>query len=463
LKSTKMLKFCFVAVLVVIMAGNVFAGGLNLAGVGAKALGMAGAFRAVADDWSAMYWNPAGLAGQATGIHLEAKVLFPVTWVTPNGPSLNDQYDGYYLYRNGVEQTSVAAQYPAGAFAFVYQVNEKFTAGLSVYAPAALGAEWDDLFIAPFHGYREDPAYPDKDWYSDLKVIDIHPTFGYQVAEKVAVGVGFSIRHSSITLQNPQVQIYPGSVSPANHVFIDGILEGSGWGYGFNVGVLVDITEKLHAGIVYAGEIVITHDGTVEQTLYLPGLAGGGTRHAIPDAEADLPLPAEFGFGLAYDVNEKLTVAADVHWTNWETLETIDILLDGDGLLVDPTTGDPIPADDVVKEMYWENTLRYNVGMNYVASEKLDLRLGYYFDPTPIPDKTLVATITDVADKSNISIGFGYDLSENFNLEGYWEHLVSGEKTAAASDNTGDGIYDNVPGDWKMQVDTFGFQLNYRF
>ena len=34
----------------------------NFAGVGVRAMGMGGAFVGVADDFTAMYWNPAGLA-----------------------------------------------------------------------------------------------------------------------------------------------------------------------------------------------------------------------------------------------------------------------------------------------------------------------------------------------------------------------------------------------------------------
>ena len=36
--------------------------GQNAAGIGTRSLGMAGAFTAVADDASAVYWNPAGTA-----------------------------------------------------------------------------------------------------------------------------------------------------------------------------------------------------------------------------------------------------------------------------------------------------------------------------------------------------------------------------------------------------------------
>ena len=39
------------------------ANGLNLNGLGTRAQGMGGAFVSVADDFSAVFWNPAGAAG----------------------------------------------------------------------------------------------------------------------------------------------------------------------------------------------------------------------------------------------------------------------------------------------------------------------------------------------------------------------------------------------------------------
>ena len=53
----------FAAILAValLFAQGAEAGGFALSGVGSKAIGMGGAFRGLADDWSAAYWNPAGL------------------------------------------------------------------------------------------------------------------------------------------------------------------------------------------------------------------------------------------------------------------------------------------------------------------------------------------------------------------------------------------------------------------
>ncbi len=438
-------------------------GGWNLAGVGAKALSMSGAFRAIADDHSAMYWNPAGLAGQSTSLYLEAKTLFPMTWVTPNTPSTTPGFDGYYLYRNGMKRTSKATIYPAGSFSFLYQVDNKITTGLSVFSPSALGNEWDRLTLGPYQGYNENPSYPSKDWSTDFKVMDIHPTVGYRVDEKLRIGLGISIDYANVVLQAPKVTPSDDGTGnpipmPAHHFFIDTELNGDGIGYGFNIGILYEVNEKLRVGASYHSPVTIGLKGSVKQTLYMPNITEEENRKAEPDAEADLPLPMDFGVGAAYEPIEYMTVAADIVWTNWKTVDEIDIDMDGVGL-------DGQAAQDSKLILHYEDTIRLSLGVNYILDPKkgLELRGGYYYDPTPIPGETLRPNITDAANKSNFSLGCALNLSEKVMLEGYWEHLFSGKRTVSAKDNDGDGLYDNVPGEWKTQVDTFGFSLRYLF
>ena len=52
-----------------LFTGSILAGGFQINEHGAKAMGMGGAFTAVANDASAIYWNPAGLT-QLSGTQL---------------------------------------------------------------------------------------------------------------------------------------------------------------------------------------------------------------------------------------------------------------------------------------------------------------------------------------------------------------------------------------------------------
>ena len=441
------------------------AGGFNLAGVGAKALSMSGSFRAIADDWSAMYWNPAGLAGQESGVWLEAKLLYPMAWATPNASptTINPDHDVYRLYRNGIKQSSDEAAFPSGALAFQWKFNEKLTAGISAYAPSAIGLDWTEFYLGPYESYDENPAYPDIAWSSDMKVLDVHPTVAYKVTDKFKVGLGIALKYAMIKLQSPKlVPSNDGTGArlpmPAQDFFVDAVLDGDGMGFSFNIGLLYDVTDNFHVGFCYTGPATIALEGTVKQTLYMPTMAGAGMVEVEPDAKADFPIPMEYGLGLAYDFNERLTIAGDLSFVNWKALDQIEIELTGDGL-------DGGPAENSTLDLQWKNTLRFNIGANYllVPEKGMELRLGYYFEPTPIPVETVRPTITDVTDKHNFSIGTMLPITSKIFVDAYWEHVWSADRAVSAFDNDGDGMFDNVPGDWKMQVDTFGCQFGYRF
>ncbi len=63
--------------LIFAISTSAFANGLSLNSVGARALGMGGAFVGLANDATALYWNPAGLAGQQSSILVFASDIMP--------------------------------------------------------------------------------------------------------------------------------------------------------------------------------------------------------------------------------------------------------------------------------------------------------------------------------------------------------------------------------------------------
>jgi len=443
------------------------AGGYELAGVGAKALAMAGAFRGIADDWSAMYWNPAGLVGQENSVYADLKILYPMVWVTPN---VTSGYPGYEGYRNGVEHSTAEKAYPAGSFGLTYRKNDDMTLGFSVFAPAALGAEWKGLFTGPPYGYHNTEPYTELGWFSDLKVIDIHPTIGYRVNDQLSVGLGISIQYGIIELRSPNT-VPSGAPYPFEHFYVDATLEGSGMGYGFNVGMMYKMTDAMNIGLSYRGPTTIAIEGEVKQTLYLPNAPGlgladpskahlfnGGTIEVEPDGKADFPLPMDFGAGVAYQATRNLTVAFDVTWTNWGDVDIVTIEVDGNS-----PTGEPSENSELV--LKYEDTIKFSFGFDMLVNAEHDFHIvgGYYFDPSPIPDGSLRPSIPDVNDKNNISVGLSHALSNGFSLEGYYEKVFTDSRVVESIDIDNNGSIDNLAGEWKFQVDTFGITIGYNF
>ena len=119
-----------------VFAGGAYAGGFALSGVGSKAIGMGGAFRGLADDWSAAYWNPAGLTqleeSQLTGMLV---FLSPRPEYTPDV-----KYGGLDVgYRNGqvvYPKTETIVIPDFGGF-LKLDAFENYTFGVAVYVPAA--------------------------------------------------------------------------------------------------------------------------------------------------------------------------------------------------------------------------------------------------------------------------------------------------------------------------------------
>lgn len=413
------------------LSGTAFGAGYNLAGVGAKALSMSGAFRAVADDWSAMYWNPAGLAGQQNSFFIEGKVLFPTSTVTPLPNNL--------IYSNKEFETK-SETFPSGAIAGVFQINDRLTAGVSVFAPTAIGVTWEKTFNQIYPNDK----WPVEDWKSELRVIDLHPSFGYKVTETLSFGIGLSICYADVSLQSPTFVPNPDPTTQGviPNFYALGELEGTGFGVGVNMGLLFNINEQLSAGLSLKTPTSLNITGNLNQTAYLPT---NTTMDLSPEAEAKLPLPMEIGFGLAYKLmDDRLTLAGDVQWTNWNTTGIVDITVK-DG------------ADQELPLEY-EDVIRFSLGANYILKDNMQLRLGYYYDPTAIPDETLRPAITDVANKHSISLGYAIAPTDKIMIEAYWEHLFSPEREAPQYPNN-----ENLGGTWQMSVETIGIQFGYRF
>ena len=114
------------------------AGGFQLNEHGSRPMGLGGAFTAIANDASAVYWNGAGLSFlEGTNIILGSAIIAPRTSFRGPAPL--------------IDKTSMDAQdFFVPHFFITHKVNEMFSFGAGVSVPFGLGTRWPTDWIGRY-------------------------------------------------------------------------------------------------------------------------------------------------------------------------------------------------------------------------------------------------------------------------------------------------------------------------
>ena len=247
-------KLALTIMLVASFSTSTFANGLSLNSLGPKALGMGGAFVGLSNDATAIYWNPAGLAGQKSALNLFFTGIMPI--------------GSYKVEAAGLDAKTASNIYPTGGLMGVYNMD-KLTLALGVYVPAGLGAEWD---LTEF-GL---PAAANLELLSKIGVINISPALAYQVNDKFSVGLAVNISYAMFDMKQQVVRDITGDGIPEFFQFEE---ESTGIGFGATLGLKYKFSEKLPAGAMFRLASKVAMDGTAKNPMFpaLPNLPQFGS------------------------------------------------------------------------------------------------------------------------------------------------------------------------------------------
>ena len=106
----------------------------------------------------------------------------------------------------------------------------------------------------------------------------------------------------------------------------------------------------------------------------------------------------------------------------------------------------------MIIDLDWNDSWLYKIGMQYGINENLDLRLGYNFVESPVPERTL-SPANPEACQHNICVGLGYRFSK-MSLDIFY--TIALYENITVSNNLLDGTYRN-------QSQYFGTSIGYRF
>ncbi len=370
----KKITVCVVVFMLLFYTRNdiALANGFKILGVkSVKASAMGEAFVAQADDPSAIAFNPAGLP-QVKGTQCASGVVMTNAWVD-------------HMSTAGVKEEVLDKwQYVPSLFFTTDLGMEDIVAGLGITVPNGLGSTWSDKGFARYVAT-----------YSDLRVIDMNPSIGWQINEQFSMGAGGSYYYSDVTLDSRldygTLLGSPGSADGKSH------LTGSGDGWGYNAGVLWKMTEKQTCAFTFKSPYTIKYTG-VSKITDIPGALGVGTA-ADTMLKAKINFPAVLNLGYAYRPAERLKLEVDLDWTRWESVNSVVV--------------DFIPAAvaDVTYEYEFENTFAYKFGAEYLLTDSLKLRGGYIFNSNATPERNWRPSLPDT-NTHFLCSGLGYETNK---------------------------------------------------
>jgi long-chain fatty acid transport protein len=345
----------------------------NPVGSGARALGMGGAFIAVADDATAASWNPGGL------IQLETPEISIVgagfQRTEDNTFGLKPEASGEQgVYEANVNYFSLA--YPFTLF------KHNMIVSLNYQHLYDFTREWDFLLINESKNLLINRNI---DYVQDGALTAIGLAYCIQVTPTLSLGFTLNIWDDWLG-NNGWVQDIketgPGLHKPTNQPLIYNSHTKDRYdfsGFNVNLGFLWNITGKITIGGVFKSPFTadLRHKATFSDSIVFPALPFANQSDSgckITDEELDMPM--SYGIGIAYRFSDEFTVSADIYRTQWQDF----VFKDSEGYKTSPISGKLIKDSDI------DPTHQVRVGAEYLFIDPkyvIPLRAGIFYDPAP--------------------------------------------------------------------------------
>jgi long-chain fatty acid transport protein len=323
----------------------------------ASALGRGSAVVASLDEPAAAWFNPAALPfGPRAGAALSGMLVRPETRFQSDDGITTDS-----LHRTKL----VPALYAHAA------VAARVHLGLAINVPFGLTMSWP------------------KDWpgsrfavSTNIQVIELNPSVAARLHDRLALAAGVRIARGSVSMSARLPEIMNNSLADLN---------GSAWGVGANLGVLLRLLpDRLHLGATYRSRVRLRFDGQAHFSPEIPEMGVVTQR-----AQSTITLPDVIVFGLLVRPWARLDLGVEVSQARWSTFNRLAVDFEQPSINLSPM------------ERGQHNPLGVRLGAQYNLSRiALALRAGLSFDQTSVAPDAIAPSGPD-ANRLGFCLGLG--------------------------------------------------------
>jgi long-chain fatty acid transport protein len=355
-----------------------------------------------------MHFNPAGLGFMTDKIDLSVGMSAAIS-------KFEFSQDGYNHQSDNKPSTPMYVY--AG-----FKILDNLSAGVSVTTPYGSGLNW---------GQNWKGAHLVQD--INLQSFSFQPTLSYRVCDRLSFGAGmmvvmgdFSMSRALLPAGSLNGLAGLGTVIPGLGAVIDNYkdvpavsttLSGDAdIKVGYNLGVMFDVTEKFTIGLSYRSKVAM-HVSEGKATLDYVNevelkdmlnkvnqflVSNQQTPIGVPPLdkgtfEAELPMPSNWNLGLTYNPSDRLLVSAEVQFVGWSAYKELNVQF----------TEEVLGGYSIQADKKYMNTRIYRIGGQYAATNRLDVRLGAYYDESPVRSEYLNPE-TPSMDKLGLTTGFSF-------------------------------------------------------
>ncbi len=347
------------------------AGGFEVPQQGAAAAGTGSAGAARSSEAEAAWHNPAGLTdGRGLRLELGAALAFPS--ITAEGTTADWTAD--------TEPEMSTPAYLYASFAYAH-----WAAGLSVNVPFASGIRWPADWTGRFESIRSQPQF-----------FRIAPFFAYRFGP-VSLAAGIHVDLGRVeTYRAVDFVDFEGDV----RLLLTGV------GVGGHAAVLWRVTRWLDLGVTYKSRTKLSLSGDADFTV------PDSFAHRAPDQDAasELTLPDRLAVGALARIGP-VRALLDVAVTLWSVYDRLEVDFAEE------------QTDDSVVINEWSTAVSVRGGAEYDPLRWLTLRLGLYFDQSPIPARNLYPSSPD-SDRVGVTLGVGARIGRHFAADVFYDYVT---------------------------------------
>ena len=387
-----MKKLLIAAAVSAVMSAPAFAtNGTAPVGIGQSAKGSGGAGAAYAQDTLAAGTNPAGM------VHIGDRVDFGLEIFSPDRrfsspdiqtfvPDGNGGFQPGPTISGGTFSGNNPKNFYIPEFGYNKMIDDRTSVGISVFGAGGQNATYTNHPVALYFSGFQSGAVK-----TDLSQVFVMPTVAYKVNDKHSIGVSPILAVQAFEFYNL------GYASPVPA----GRGHDTSWGLGVRVGWMGQMTDRLTLGASIQSKINMSTMDDYSDVL-------------VSDT---IDVPMNFTAGLAYAVNDKLDILADVYYIDYKDVKAIGTSTNEGGF-------------------GWDSIWVLKLGVVYDYSDTLILRGGINYGESPLPSGNYAdgyaSTLVPATTKTHLTFGLTKELQEGFSLTGSFIYTLNEDHTADA-------------------------------